>query len=146
MTIRGDLWFAFRQMRKNPGFTITVLVTVGLCIGANVAVLSIVDTVFLRTLPYPDPTNLIMVVTEVKGKSGSMTATGQSGAAWELIRDGAHFLESAAMSSNSGCVNMVAFGHVDCIQQQRVSAGFFHVLGVEPSVGREFLPEEDIPN
>src|SRR5690348_14083841 len=55
------LRYTGRQPRKSPAFTVTVLLTLALCIGANTAIFSIVDQVFFRSLPYPDPGRLIML-------------------------------------------------------------------------------------
>jgi putative ABC transport system permease protein len=54
MTLRGDVRFAFRQLRRTPVFTAIVLATLGLCIGVNTAVYSVLDAVLLRPAPYPD--------------------------------------------------------------------------------------------
>ena len=58
MILWNNLVFAVRQLRKSPAFTITILATLALCIGANAAIYSIVDTLFLRPLPYPEPERL----------------------------------------------------------------------------------------
>jgi len=134
--------FAARQLRKNPGFTVTVLLTLGLCIGANTAIFSVVDSVFFRPLPFAQPDRLIVAVTAAP-HSGAVN-TGQDGRQWETIRDHATLIEPAVFPGGAGGVNLVAAGHVEYIQQQRVSAGFFHVLGVPPLIGREFARSEDV--
>ena len=144
MTIWNDLRFATRQLRKSPGFTVAILLTLGLCIGANTAVFSVVDAIFFRSLPYPDPDHLIMVVQQASKGGVSSSDTGQTGREWELIRDHATYLDSAVFPGGAGGVNLVANGHVEFLQQQRVSANFFHVLGVAPVLGRSFLPVEDV--
>ncbi len=145
MSIWTNLAYSARQLRKSPAFTITVLVTLALCIGANTAIYSIVDATFLRPLTYPHPERLVMATTVV-GKNGAFEVdTSQDGRQWELIRDHATFLDSAVYGSGNG-VNLVAGGRVEYVQDQRVSANFFHVLGLPPLIGREFTRAEDVPN
>ncbi len=145
MTLWNDLRYAIRQLRKSPAFTITVLATLGLCIGANTAIYTVVDEVFFRPLPYPDPGRLVMLV-RVFSRNGVSEApqTGQSGSMWELVRDHASFLNSAVSGGATG-VNLFAAGHVEYVQQQSVSANFFNVLGIHPLLGREFSRQEDVP-
>ncbi len=145
MSFWSNLAYAARQLRKSPAFTITVLATLSLCIGANTSIYSIVDTIFLRPLAYPHPEQLVMAVT-IFGKNGAFdTDTSQDGRQWEMIREHATFLDSAVYGSANG-VNLVAGGRVEYVQDQRVSANFFHVLGLPPLIGREFTRAEDVPN
>lgn len=144
MTLWNDFRYAARQLRKSPAFTITVLATLGLCIGANTAIYTIVDTLFFRALPYPDPGRLLML-TSVFQKNGAFNVdTSQTGAQWEMVRDHASFLDSAVYGTTAG-VNLFASNRVEYVQQQRVSANFFHVLGIQPFIGREFTRTEDVP-
>jgi predicted permease len=144
MPLGNDVRFAFRQLRKSPGFTLIVLATLGLCIGANTAIYSVLDAVLLRGAPYPEPEKLALVTTHwtQNGRQGDQYS--QNGAAFEGIRDNARELEIAAYSGTNGA-NFASAGHLEYIRQQRVSAGYFRVLGVPPQIGREFSREEDIP-
>jgi len=137
--------YAARQLRRSPAFTITVILTLGLCIGANTAIYTLVDTLFFKSLPYPQPDRLVMVTSFFQKSGASGTNTSQTGAQWELVRDNATLLDSAVYGSTSG-VNLFAAGHVEYVQQQRVSANYFHVLGIEPLIGREFARQEDVPS
>ena len=139
MTLWQDVRFALRQLRKSPTFTLVVLITLGLCIGANTAIYSVLDAVLLRPAPYPQVDRLAMVTT-VFGRGD--VSTSQTGTLFESVRDGASSLDVAANAGVSE-VNFVAPGHLESIHQQRVSAGFFRVLGVAPQYGREFFPAED---
>jgi MacB-like periplasmic core domain len=138
-----DLRYAARQLWKSPGFTLTVLLTLGLCIGANTAIYSVVDAVLLRPVPYPQPERLGMVGFTARSSKGEYTVQGQNGAMWEGIRDNATSVEAAAFSGGGTGVNLFTDGAVLFVRQQRVSAGFFHVLGVAPLIAREFSRAED---
>jgi hypothetical protein len=113
-----DLAFAFRMVRKNPAFSLTVILLLALCIGANTAVLSVVNAALIRPLPYPQPDRLAAVVTVFRGQDfeGSV-----DGATWELVRDRVTALDPAVWSGTSG-VNMGVNGAgVYLKQQQRPS-------------------------
>jgi predicted permease len=141
MPLWKDLRFAFRQLRKTPAFTAVVLATLALCIGINAAIFSLLDAVLLRTLPYPGADRLALLVTaHDKGEINDS----QTGALFEAVRDGASLLEIAAYSGYNG-VNFASGGHAEFVQQQRVSTGYFGVLGVRPQYGREFTAAEDAP-
>lgn len=143
MSLWNDSRFALRQLRKTPACTLIVLGTLGLCIGANTAIYSVLDAVLVRPLPYPDPGRLALVTTEVRHNGAEELDTSQTGAQFEGVRDGARSLSVAAYSEVNG-VNFATRDRAEYIQQQRVSAGFFHVLGVAPRIGREFTRAEDV--
>jgi putative ABC transport system permease protein len=140
-----DFRYAVRVLRKDPAFTITAVVTLALCIGANTAIYTVVDRVLLRPLPYPQPERLAQVFTHFdRGDDQG----GQTGGTWEVLRDGVTSVDLATTSGGFGSigVNMVVGTHAEYVAQQRVSAGFFRVLGVAPARGREFNADEDRPN
>ncbi len=139
----NELRYAFRQLRKSPAFTITVLLTLALCVGANTAIYSVVDAVLFRSLPYPDPSRLAMLGISWRYQGRQGLETRQTGEMFEVARAQAPSLDVAAYRGADG----VNFSHgqtPEYIQQQRVSTGFFRVLGVKPQRGREFLASEDI--
>lgn len=144
MAFSKDVRFAFRQHRKSLGFTLVVLATLGLCIGANSAIYSVLDAVLFRPAPYPEPDRLAMVVTGSARWSASQFQAGQTGALFEAVRQGTPGLDVAAYSGNKAA-NFTAGERPEYVQQQRVSAGFFRVLGVAPQFGREFTRLEDLP-
>jgi predicted permease len=138
-----DLRYAFRLIRQNWAFSLTVIAILALCIGANTAVLAVVNGAMVRPLPYPQPDKLVQIVANYhyEGKDG--TQDNFNGASWEAIRDRASSLESAVYSDGTGGINLGVDGSGVYVMQQRVCAGFFHVLGVSPMVGREFSGDED---
>ncbi len=143
MAIAHDLRFALRLLRKNPAFTLVVLLTLGLCIGANTAIFSVLDAVLLRPAPYPAPERLALVVTAWQENGRQGIEDSLTGASYEGIRDHADQLDVAAFSGDSGA-NFNWRGRSEFIRQQRVSTGFFRVLGVAPQFGREFTSQEDV--
>ncbi len=145
MSFWKTLRFAARQLRKSPAFTITVLTTLALCIGANTAIYTIVDALLFRPLPYPQPDRLVMVSSILRQGGAFNIDTSQDGFQWEIIRDHATLLDSAVYAATAG-VNLVAGNHVEYVQDQRIGANFFHVLGIRPFLGREFTRHEDVPN
>jgi predicted permease len=144
MTLWQDFRYALRLLRRSPSLSAIIVVTLGLCIGANTAIFSVIDATLLRPLPYPQPDRLASVVRHFRGHGAEEDDSGQTGANWELVRDHASFLDVAAEGSADG-VNFASGGTAQYVQQQRVGAGFFRVLGVAPLIGREFTREEDRP-
>ena len=144
MALWPDARFALRQLRKSPGFTLIVIGTLALCIGVNTAVFSVLDAVLLRAAPYPEPDRLAVVVTASGGGGTEEINTSQTGALFEAVRDHVTGLDVAA-NAGTGGANFAANDRPEYIQQQRVSAGYFRVLGVAPRMGREFSREEDVP-
>ena len=147
MSLGNDFRFAFRQHRKNLGFTLVVLATLGLCIGVNSAIFSILDSVLFRPAPYPEPDRLGMVVTAFVGRGDDAVTNGQTGLQFEAVREAAPGLDVAAWTYGKRASFTVpdrADVLPESILQQRVSAGFFHVLGVAPQYGREFTRLEDM--
>src|SRR4051812_19491988 len=139
-----DIRFAVRLLLKSPVFTLTAVLTLVLCVGANTAIYTVVDRVLLRALPYPHPERLAVISRHGQGSPGSEDDVSQSGFPWAALRDGgATAIDLAAFSGLGGAVNLVAGDRAASGPQQRVSAGYFRVLGVAPEVGREFTDDED---
>lgn len=139
-----DLKFGWRQLIKAPGFSLTAILTLGLAIGANTAVFSLVDAVMLRPLPYPQPDRLALLSLQVYRNGAKLgDNTSHTGAVWEAVRDQARSVDGAVYSGLSARINLVAANQALPVFPQRVSAGYFRVLGVLPLLGREFSLEED---
>jgi predicted permease len=139
-----DMRFALRQIRKSPGFALTVVATLALCIGVNTAIFSVLDAVLLKPVPYPQPDRLALLVTATRTGSSADVMASQTGALFETVRERIGSLDIAAYSGIGGA-NFSAPGRLEYIQQQRVSSGLFRVFGIAPQVGREFTREEDVP-
>ncbi len=134
---------AVRLFARHPGSTALLLLTMALAIGANTAIFSVVDATLFRPLPYPEPERLFQVVTRYSGGGAFGMDTSQNGATWEAIRDNARTLDAAVYSDWVKGVNFTTGSTTLFVRQQRVSARFFHVLGVAPLIGREFTADED---
>lgn len=140
-----DVRYAARILRRSPIFTATALLTLALAIGVNTAVFSIVDAALLKPLPYADPGRLTLVSSTIRDRGTVREDIAQHGLTWVTIRDRATTVQPAVFSSWPSGVNLVTGNTASYVQQQRVGAGFFRVLGVQPALGREFAPEEDVP-
>ena len=143
--LRMDLSYAFRMLRRTPAFTIAAIATLAIVIGANTAVLGIVDHVLVRKLPFPDPDRLALIGTNRHSPTGEDHGTSIDGTMWQAVRDRVTVADRAVFVSGSGGVNFNTGSTAVLVRQQRVGAGFFRVLGVAPLHGREFSPEEDVP-
>ena len=135
-----DLRLAFRLIGQNWAFSLTVIVILALCIGANTAVLSVVNAAMVQPLAYPEPDRLAQVVTIYRGE---YNGDSHDGTTWETIRDRTTSMEVASYGGGWTGVNMGVNGSGVYVKLQRVSTGFFHVLGIAPEMGREFSAVED---
>lgn len=150
-----NLRYAFRQLRRSPGFALISIITLALGIGANTAIFSLLNAFLFRPLPYPDPDRLGVVIRHTEGISphtGQFAQDDdptQDGKTWEEVRDQVPSVQAAVFGGTSG-VNLVAGSgpgaQVRYVQDMRVSAQYFSVLGVAPLLGRGFTQEEDRPN
>ncbi len=143
--LRRDLRYAVRQLSKNRAFAFTAIVTLALCIGANTAIFSVVDAVLLRPLPYPEPNRLAMLGIHRHSHAAEYDQMNQVGATWLAVHRNARFVDFAVLSPAGTGINFVSPASARYVRQQRVSAGFFRVLGVPPLIGREFAESEDRP-
>src|ERR1700756_3690369 len=145
-TLGENLRFAMRQLTRYPGFTLTVIVTLALSIGANTAIFSVVNALMLRSLPYPQPERIGTVFERVQGPDASDERRWIDGTQWEELRDNAPSLVSAVSASLAAGVNLKAGTHVEYVHGGRVSAHYFDVLGIRPALGRSFTEDEDRPH
>jgi len=140
-----DLGRALRALRRSPILTLTCLLTLAICIGANTALFSVVDAVLLRPLPYPHPERLAEVLARSQAQAAEGDDDAQDGRTWFLIQQHATALDAAACSAVPSGINFAGGGRAEYVQQERVGAGFFRVLGIAPRLGREFSADEDRP-
>jgi putative ABC transport system permease protein len=143
MSLLQDLFYTFRSLRKAPGFSLVVMVTLALGIGANTAVFSMIDVLLLRPLPYPDPGHLLRL-SETKTPGDSSTLADVSPA--NFIDWQKQSRAFTGMAASSGFhYNLTGNGQPEHVWGAGSSAGWFNVLGVHAEHGREFRPEDDAP-
>ncbi|HET6974481.1 MAG TPA: ABC transporter permease [Pyrinomonadaceae bacterium] len=141
-TLLKDIRYGIRGLLKRPGFTIIALITLALGIGANTAIFSVVNAVLLRPLQFRDPEQLV-VVWEEASFAGFPTNTPAPANYIDWKNQNQSFADMAAAASTS--FNLTGDGEPERIQANSVSANFFPLFGVQPVLGRGFLPEEDRP-
>ena len=140
------LRFATRQLWRNPGFTVTVIMTLALAIGANTAIFSLVNALMLKGLPYSHPERLGTIYTRITGSTPSDERHKLNGEQWELLRDNVPSLISAVASPRTSGVNLQAGSHVEYVQGGRISAHYLDVLAIQPAMGRNFSEDEGRPH
>ena len=134
---------ALRGLRRSPGFSLAVVLTLGLGIGAVAAIGSLVYTVLLRPLPYPEADRLVGLWLEFP-KLNLGTALPQSDATYFVVRRFNHVAEEVAVYTSRE-ISLTDPSRPERIQGAAVSRGFFTVLGVAPLLGRGFSEAEDQP-
>jgi putative ABC transport system permease protein len=142
-----DLRHAFRFLRLSPGFTFVAILTLALGIGANTAIFQLIDSIRLRTIPVKNPQELGTIrIADRHWGSGQFSSqySQLTFAMWEQIRKRQEgFAEIAVWSDQR--FNLATGGEVRKAKGIRVSGDFFHVLGVEPILGRLLGLEDDQP-
>ena len=136
-----DLRHAARQLRRRPGFTLVALLALGLGIGANTAIFSVVNAVLLRPLPFDEPQHLV-VLNEVETARGA-----KDQAAADNFRDWRAQTRTLAglVAWNYWGLSLTGDGEPTDILTIRASAELFRLLGVEPLLGRTFTADEEQP-
>ena len=136
-----DTRYALRRIRKNPGFSVVVVLTLALGIGATTAIFSVVDAVLLRPLPYDDPDRLVLLWGDESGL--------RTGSSWASYPDFVDFeeqvgsFEGLAAWSNAGATLTGYGGEPVRVGLRRITHDLFPLLGIAPEIGRGILPEED---
>ncbi|HEY6253191.1 MAG TPA: ABC transporter permease [Candidatus Angelobacter sp.] len=139
-TLLQDLRYGARMLRKNPGFAMVAIVTLALGIGANTAIFSVVNGVLLRPLPYKDPAQLMAVYSSAPAKG--VVNYGTSPPDFRTLREqNRSFTSLSAFYGTS--VNLTGLQEPERLAGRIVSAEYFSTLGVQPFLGRNFLPGEE---
>jgi putative ABC transport system permease protein len=137
-TLLQDVRYCGRMLLKHPSFTLIIVLTLALGIGANTATFSIVNAVLLRPFPYQSPEQLVMIGEGAAGGAVSYP----NFADWKDDRN--IFSSTSAVRGNEN-FNLTGAGEPERLQGRLVSAGFLSTLGVSPALGRDFLVEDDRP-
>jgi len=138
-TLWQDLRFGARMLLKRPGFTLIAVITLALGIGANLTIFSFVDAFFLRPIPAREPDKLINVEGSHHGRPYAYFAY----PAYVHYRDHSKSFEALAAHYSTAPLNVVTEGDSRVANGAVVSANYFSMLGIQPRLGRFFLPEED---
>jgi putative ABC transport system permease protein len=136
----NDLRFALRQLRKSPGFTLIAVLTLGLGIGANTAIFSVIYAVLLQPLPYPAGDRL-MILTETDANQPQISVSFPDYLDWR--RDNTVFEHLAVSRRESFNLSGLEGRAPEQISGGLVTASFFKVIGLNPQLGRVFTEEED---
>jgi putative ABC transport system permease protein len=134
-----NLRFALRSLRKTPSLSVAIVLTLAVCIGATTAVFSVVYAVLFRPLPFADPGGVYVFREMWKGLPGSVSVGNWA----DVKREDRLFEHLVPMAGAS--VNLAGSDVPENVTGARVGWDFFRLLGVEPALGRGFLPDEDRP-
>jgi predicted permease len=141
--LRREFIYAARLLRKTPGFTVTALLTLALCIGANLSIYAVIDSILLRPLPFPDSHRLVTVFNTYP-KAG-VARDGSSETNYYERRGRIPAFSSLAIYHPATAI-VGETGVTERIPIMRVSPDFFATLGAGPAMGRAFTDEETTYN
>jgi len=139
----SDISYALRTMAKNRALTAIVVLTLALGIGANTAMFSVLNAVLLRPLPYPNSDRLVTIPAQIPSMNifGAFIEYNTFVEFWR-----AHSQSFQSMTAYTPEWMILASGNEpERLFSYRVNAGFLSMIGTPPELGREFLPEEDLP-
>ena len=140
-TLRHDLSYAARTLRRSPGFTAVAFITLALGIGATSAMFSIFHAVLLRPLPWADADRTAMIWSKWNAFDKTWVSSGE---VLDYRRRMTTVSSVAAWSD--GQVNVTGQGEPERVGFAQVTANLFDTLGTPPALGRSFTPQEDLPN
>lgn len=136
-----DLRYGVRQLRRSLGFTVAILVTIGLGIGANTAIFSILHATLLRSLPYRDPARLVAISQRNLERQQNDTVTGGDYTDWKTRN---HVFSDLAYSWDTP-YTLTGSGPAQSLTGYQLSTNLFSMLGARALLGRTFLPDEGEP-
>ena len=139
--ILQDVRYAVRGFSKNPGFVLVAVVILAVGIGANIAIVSLVDTLYLRELPVRDPFRLVEIYQVRNATPGEYFNLSYPD--YLAYRDQNRSFESLAAHYSSAPIHIAAGESSGEINGSVVTQNYFPLLGIEPAIGRFFRPEED---
>jgi putative ABC transport system permease protein len=138
--LQRDLRYAARMLAHSPGFTLVMVLTLALSIGATSAIVSVIEGVLLRPLPYRDPARLVRVFTSSQG----FPKFPLNPSDFKDFRSRLHSFESFAAYTRND-LQLSGTGEAVRLSGFLVTAGFFNVLGLNPAMGREFDTNDELP-
>lgn len=138
-----DLRYGARVLLKNRRFTVVAVLTLALGIGVNTAIFSIIDAVLIRPLPYPESKRLVRCYWQWSNDD-TPNVTVLEYAFWK--QHSSSFQDVGAFGAVTSGMNLASGAQSERVRGLRVSESFVRVLGVSPTLGRNFSQEEDYPN
>ena len=141
-SIVGDVRYATRSLRSSPGFALVAILSLGLAIGANTAIFSLIDAVLLRSLPVSDPEELVRVTTPDRSGRLGEGSDNFTNPLWEALRDSQDVF-SGVFATADERFDLGGGGQARPIPGAWVSGGYFSTLGVRPAAGRLLAPADD---
>ncbi len=136
----NDIRFAFRKLRQSPAFTSIAVITLALGIGLNTSIFSLINDLFLRGLPFKEPSRVVHLYGG--DKSRELVDIGVSAPRYQHFRDGQTIFDGLA-AENFFAFTLTGLGDPVQIFGGRLTSNYFDVLGVRPIRGRNFLPAEE---
>ncbi|MGA3028000.1 MAG: ABC transporter permease [Bryobacteraceae bacterium] len=140
-TLLQDVRHATRNLLKSRGLTVVAVATLAIGIGANTAIFSIVDTLLLRPLPFPNPEQLVQL-NETEAAPGKYPFAGPDFVDWKKQNTAFQDMTLYGWTRN---MNLSSAGHPESVHGLPAEANYFSLLGVRPLQGRTFAPGEDQP-
>ena len=134
-----ELSYGLRRLQQRPGFTLIALLILGLGIGANTAIFSLLDAVALRPLPYPSPGRMVQIWSTAPDQGIDQLEVSYT--KFRRLRDSGRLAGVTVYYENT--FNLTESGSPESLQGARISRDFFDVWGIEPELGRRILPAED---
>ncbi len=143
-TLAQDVKYAFRTLAASPGFVAAAVLSLALGIGANTAIFTLTDAVFLNPLPVQQASRILEVYT-VDHLTKTTNNLGRTGSSWPNFMDvrDQNQIFSGIAAYTGAAVSISGRGEPKPEAAQLVTANYFDVLGVKPFLGRSFVPEED---
>jgi predicted permease len=135
---------AFRSLLNSPGFSAVAILTLAICIAANTAIFSVYDRLVLHPISLPNPSTLVAIWTN--SPTNNFYAPALSWPRYKELARGTRAFSSTAVSAFDNFTLTAAEEPPILLNTLRVSGAFFRTLGVQPALGRDFAPEEDVPN
>jgi predicted permease len=137
----NDVRYAARALRKNPGFTAVAVFTLALCLGANLTIFTVVDSILLRPLPFPHADRLVTAFHSYP-KIGTPHSTASLPNYYDYREKIKAFASTAIITENSAPAVVGAAGSPYTVERDSVSPEFFNTLGVKLLMGRSFTDQE----
>jgi len=137
-----DLRYGFRHLAKSPGFLGVAIIIMGLGIGVNTAIFSLINTIIFRSIPYGDPASVIRIYSKTPEAAGVSWLSYREFCDY---RDGADVFSTVAIASDGKLLTLLSEGKTEVTTGEFFSAEFFSLLDFSPTIGRIFTPEENEP-